>query len=148
MFVVTGYGHSANGRLRYKVRDVNHLTKNRGKKGYITAQWAYVRPVYYQTMHTSVTVINPRGVNAYMNKNWTGRQRTYNQGNVLYVTEIVKPNLTTVSVSPNGIYLTANRQMVTQVTHTHQPHSKIHKQLLLIRHVSLSKPPQTLTYTS
>lgn len=95
MFVVTGYSHSKNGRLRYQVRDVNHLTKNKGKKGYITAQWAYVRPVYYQSSHKTLTVINPRGVNAYTNVNLTGKVRNYKQGTVLHVTKFVKHNLTT-----------------------------------------------------
>ncbi|MDN6781207.1 DUF5776 domain-containing protein, partial [Lentilactobacillus parabuchneri] len=139
MFVVTGYGHSANGRLRYKVRDVNHLTKNRGKKGYITAQWAYVRPVYYQTMHTSVTVINPRGVNAYMYKNLTGLYRNYKQGTVLHVTAIVKHNLTTRYVLSNGKYITANRKLVTMGTQKQPRYVKVKKTIYRYRDVNLSK---------
>lgn len=139
MFVVTGYGHSANGRLRYQVRDVNHLTKNRGKTGYITAQWAYVRPVYYQTMHSTVTVINPRGVNAYMYKNLTAKTRNYKQGTVLQVTKIVKHNLTTRFVLTNGQYITANRKLVTMDKQTQPRYIKVKKAIYRYQDVNLSK---------
>lgn len=139
MFVVTGYGHSANGRLRYQVRDVNHLTKNRGKTGYITAQWAYVRPVYYQTMHPTVTVINPRGVNAYMYKNLTAKTRNYKQGTVLHVTQIVKHNLTTRFVLTNGQYITANRKLVTMDKQTQPRYIKVKKAIYRYQNVNLSK---------
>lgn len=132
MFVVTGYGHSANGRLRYQVRDVNHLTKNRGKTGYITAQWAYVRPVYYQTMHSTVTVINPRGVNAYMYKNLTAKTRNYKQGTVLHVTKIVKHNLTTRFVLTNGQYITANGNWSPWINKHNPGISKLKKQSTVI----------------
>ncbi len=51
MFVVTGYAHSSDGILRYKVRDVNHGSKTAGKTGYITANRKYVTKVYYQSIH-------------------------------------------------------------------------------------------------
>ncbi|PAK59014.1 hypothetical protein B8W93_07745 [Lentilactobacillus kefiri] len=139
MFVVTGYGHSANGRLRYQVRDVNHLTKNHGNSGYITAQWAYVRPVYYQTMHASVTVINPRGVNAYMYKNLTAKTRNYKQGTVLNVTKIVKHNLTTRFVLANGQYITANRKLVTMDNQNQPKYIKVKKPIYRYKDVNLSK---------
>ncbi|WP_283680454.1 BspA family leucine-rich repeat surface protein, partial [Lentilactobacillus sp. Marseille-Q4993] len=104
MFVVTGYARSQNNVLRYKVRDVNHDSKTAGKTGYITANWNYVRPVYYQAKHKKLTVINPRGVNAYKNKNLTNKVKNYKQGTVLPVVNFVTHNLTTRYVLKNGQY--------------------------------------------
>lgn len=117
MFVVTGYTRSSTGKLRYKVRDVNHLTKNRNKTGYITANWQYVRPVYYAAKHTTFTVINPRGVNAYRKVNLTGKVTNYKQGTVLKVKGITHHNLTTRYVLSNGQYITGNRKLVQMGRH-------------------------------
>lgn len=73
MFVVTDYAKSNNGRLRYKVRDVNHVTKNKYRTGYLTTNTKYTRPVYYQSKPKTVTVINPKGVNAHRQRNLTGK---------------------------------------------------------------------------
>ena len=112
MFVVIGHSYSKNGLLRYKVRDVNHLTKNRHLVGYITANFDYVRPVYYQGKHQTITVINPRGVNGYKRKDLTGHSAKYKQGTVLHVAKVVHHNLTTRYVLTNGQYITANRKLV------------------------------------
>lgn len=112
MFVVTGYARSTNGVLRYKLRDVNHLTKNRRKTGYITARWAYIRPVYYQSKHKTLTVINPRGVNEYRAADLSGKVRNFKQGQVLHVKKFVHHNLTTRYVLTNGHYITGNRKLV------------------------------------
>lgn len=112
MFVVTGYARSANGALRYKVRDVNHLTRNRHKTGYVTARWSHIRPVYYQSKHTTLTVINPRGVNEYKNVNLTGKVQNFKQGKVLKVKKFVHHNLTTRYLLTNGHYITGNRKLV------------------------------------
>lgn len=120
MFVVTGYARSANGILRYKVRDVNHLTKNRHKTGYITARWAYIRPVYYQSKHKTITVINPRGVNEYKKANLTGKVRNFKQGKVLKVKKFIHHNLTTRYVLTNGHYITGNRKLI-KMGKTHFP---------------------------
>lgn len=112
MFVVTGYKKSKNGNLRYQVRDVNHLTKNRHLKGYITAKYSFVRPVYYQSTHKVLTVINPKGVNGYKNVNLTGKIKNYRQGTKLRVYKVVHHNLTTRYVLKNGQYITGNRKLV------------------------------------
>lgn len=112
MFVVTGYARSTTGRLRYEVRDVNHLSKTAGKKGYITANWNYVRPVYYAKKQSIITVINPRGVRAYRNAKLAGRSAHFRQGSRLHVKQIVKHNLTTRFILTNGKYITANRKLV------------------------------------
>lgn len=117
MFVVIGYDYSKNGNLRYKVRDVNHLSKTNNLVGYITARWAYVRPVYYQGRHKTLTVINPRGVTAYQNKDLTGKVKNYKQGTVLHVKQIVHHNLTTRYVLENGQYITGNRKLVMMGNH-------------------------------
>lgn len=117
MFVVTNYSRSNTGKLRYKVRDVNHLSKTAGKTGFITARWDYVRPVYYQSKHTTLTVINPRGINAYQNVNLTGKVKNYKQGTILHVTRFAKHNLTTRYVLSNGQYITGNRKLVIMGTH-------------------------------
>ncbi len=112
MFVVIRYARDANGRLRYFVRDVNHLSKTDGKTGYITANTSYVRPVYYRSLHKVITVINPNGVNSYRTKKLTGFVKHYRQGTILKVSRIVTHNLTTRYVLTNGKIITANRKLV------------------------------------
>ncbi len=112
MFVVTGYARSSTGNLRYEVRDVNRLSKTAGKRGYITAQWGYVRPVYYRSQHRTLTVINPRGVNEYKKRNLTSKVRNFKQGKVLHVKRFVTHNLTTRYRLSNGHYITGNRKLV------------------------------------
>lgn len=112
MFVVTDYAKSKAGNLRYVVRDVNHHSKTAGKKGYITADYAFVRPVYYHSSHKTLTVINPRGVNEYKNKNLTGKVKNFKQGTQLKVKGFVKHNLTTRYLLSNGHYITGNRKLV------------------------------------
>ncbi|MFT8907696.1 MAG: DUF5776 domain-containing protein [Lentilactobacillus diolivorans] len=112
MFVVTDYAKSNNGRLRYKARDVNHLTKNKGKVGYLTASTKFVLPVYYQTKGKTITVINPKGIIAYRQKNLTSKVKHYKQGTILKVKKLVKHNLTTRFVLSTGHYITANRKLV------------------------------------
>ncbi len=117
MFVVTGYARSSAGHLRYQVKDVNHLSSTDGKTGYITANWQYVRPVYYEAKHATITVINPRGVNAYTKQNLTGKVKNYRQGTILHVAKMVHYHLTTRYVLPNGHYVTANRKLVMKGRH-------------------------------
>ena len=114
MFVVTGYSYSKNGNLRYKVRDVNHGKKTDKLSGYITANKKYVLPVYYSTLPKSkkVTVINPKGINAYKSVNLTGKNIHYKKGKTLKVVKFEKHNLTTRYVLSNGYYITANKKMI------------------------------------
>lgn len=116
MFVVTGYSRSNNGALRYRVRDVNHQTKNAGKKGYITASTKYVVPVYYQSVPKSrvIKVINSKGIHAYKNKNLTAKVRSYKKNTRLHVKKIIKHNLTTRYQLTNGRYITGNKLLVIQ----------------------------------
>lgn len=112
MFVVTGYAKSKNGIKRYRVKDVNHHSKTRGKTGYITTNRAYTSPVYYAAKHKTVTIINPRGVNSYAKQNLTGKKHHYRQGQTVKVKKIVRHNLTTRFVLSNGRYITANKKLV------------------------------------
>ncbi len=112
MFVVTDYLYSNAGRLRYRVRDVNHHSPTAGKKGYITANWQYVRPVYYTAKHSTLTVINPTGVNEYRSRNLAGKVRNFKQGTRIKVTGFVKHRLTTRYRLANGHYITGNRKLV------------------------------------
>lgn len=118
MFVVTGYARSTDGLLRYHVRDVNHLSKTDTKTGYITANNRYVRPVYYAGQHKFITVLNPRGVNAYRQNNLTGKFNHFKQGTQLKVSGIIKHNLTTRFILLNGKYITANRKLVIEDRHS------------------------------
>ena len=117
MFVVTGYSYSKNGNLRYKVRDVNHGKKTDKLSGYITANPKYVLPVYYSTLPKSkkVTVINPKGINAYKSVNLTGKNVHYKKGKTLKVVKFEKHNLTTRYVLSNGYYITANKKLIISV---------------------------------
>jgi len=86
-----------------------------------------------------VTVINPRGVNAYMYKNLTAKTRNYKQGTVLNVTKIVKHNLTTRFVLANGQYITANRKLVTMDNQNQPKYIKVKKPIYRYKDVNLSK---------
>lgn len=112
MFVIDGVRYSKAGRLRYWVRDVNHDSKNAGKTGYITANAKYVRSVYYQANHSHLTVVNPKGVNAYKNRNLTKKVKRYKQGQVLKMTGFVDHRLTTRYQLADGNYITGNRKLV------------------------------------
>jgi uncharacterized protein (UPF0333 family) len=114
MFVVTGYARSANGTLRYKVRDVNHGRKTAGKVGYITANKKYVGSVYYATVpkNKRITVIAKTGINAYNSATLTGKAKHYKVGVHLTVKKLVKHNLTTRYQLSNGLYVTANKKLV------------------------------------
>lgn len=129
MFVVTGYKYDRQGKLRYHVRDVNHLSKTDGWTGYITADYHHVRPVYYHSSHKTLTVINPRGVNEYKNKNLTGMVKNFKQGQVLRVKGFVKHNLTTRYQLSNGHYITGNRKLV-QMGKVKQPKRIVVKQAI------------------
>ncbi|GEP24068.1 DUF5776 domain-containing protein [Lentilactobacillus diolivorans] len=142
MFVVTGYTRTADGKLRYRVRDVNHLTKNRHKTGYITASWKYVRPVYYLGKHAAITVINPRGVNGYTKANLTGKIRNYKQGTILKVKGIVRHNLTTRYVLSNGQYVTGNRKLVNMGRHHYPKYVKAKTAVNRYHNVNLTKRNQ------
>lgn len=114
MFVVTGYKRTANGTLRYKVRDVNHGKKTAGKTGYITASRKYVVPVYYASLPKSkkITVIASKGVNSYKSVKLTGKVKHYKKGTHLTIKKLVKHNLTTRYQLSNGHYITANKKLV------------------------------------
>ncbi|MCV3739958.1 BspA family leucine-rich repeat surface protein [Lentilactobacillus hilgardii] len=144
MFVVTGYARSANGNLRYQVRDVNHKSKTKGQKGYITASRAFVRPVYYATKHATITVINPRGVNAYRKANLTGKVKNYRQGTVLRVKGMVKHNLTTRYVLTNGKYVTANRKLVNMGRHKQVKSVKTKRSINRYSNVNFTKKNQPI----
>ncbi len=116
MFIVTGYARSNGGALRYKVRDINHHSKTYGKRGYITANRKYIVNAYYKSTpkKKQITVINPKGVNAYKNKNLTKQVKHYKKGSHLRVKKLVKWNLTTRYQLTNGYYVTANKSFIIQ----------------------------------
>lgn len=144
MFVVTGYSRDTNGKLRYQVRDVNHHSKRDGQTGYLTASRNYVRPVYYAAKTSQITVINPRGVNAYRKANLSGKVKNYRQGTVLKVKQIVKHNLTTRYVLTNGQYVTANRKLVNMDRHKQVKSVKTKQSIRRYQDVNLTKSNQRL----
>lgn len=139
MFVVTDYARSQQGKLRYVVRDVNHHSKTYGKQGVITANWSYVRPVYYQSSHKTLTVINPRGVNEYKNKDLTGKVKNYKQGTQLKVKGFVNHNLTTRYLLSNGHYVTGNRKLVIAGKYKQPKQIKVKKSLYRYNNADFGK---------
>lgn len=119
IFKVTGYARSANGALRYQVRDMNRGSKTYGKKGYITAKASYVQSVYYKTMpkFKTVTVISKKGINAYKTSKLTGKVKHYKFGTHLRVKKLVKSHLASRYVLSNGHYITANKLFLIQGKH-------------------------------
>ncbi len=116
MFKVIDYAKSANGALRYKVKDVNHRGDNAGNVGYITANTDFVVPAYYASVPKSkkVRVIASKGVNSYSYKSLSGKAKHYKKGTTLKVKKVVKHNLTTRYQLTNGKYITANKKLVIQ----------------------------------
>lgn len=114
MFKVIDYAKSANGALRYKVKDVNHRGDNAGNVGYITANSDFVVPAYYASVSKTkrVRVIASKGVNSYSYKSLSGKVKHYKNGTTLKVKKVVKHNLTTRYQLTNGKYITANKKMV------------------------------------
>ena len=143
MFVVTDYARSITGKLRYKVTDVNHRSKTAGKSGYVTASWKYVRPVYYASKHSKITVISPTGVNAYKTEALTGKVKNYKQGTVLNVKGMVKHNLTTRYILTNGKYVTANRKLVNMGRHKTVKKVRAKTTINRYKNVNLSRRNQT-----
>lgn len=111
-FVVTGYGRSKQGRLRYRVRDVNHASATFGRQGYVTTVSTFITKTYYQRAPKRIRVINRQGVNAYRNRNLTKQVSHYRRGRVLKVAKVQRYHLTTRLVLPNGRYVTANKTLV------------------------------------
>ncbi|WP_225430773.1 DUF5776 domain-containing protein, partial [Levilactobacillus zymae] len=142
-FVVIGEARSKNGTLRYKVRDVNHGSKTYGLVGYITANKKYVRNTYYQTLTTAtkkktktITIINPKGVNAYKTASRSGKVAHYRQGQQLKVKRIVHYHLTTRIELTNGRYITANRQWVKTGKVTLK-HTSTQRHIKSVKHVQV-----------
>jgi hypothetical protein len=84
-------------------------------------------------------VINPRGVNAYRNKNLTKKVKNYKQGTVLKVRQLKKHNLTTRFVLSNGRHVTANRKLVIAGKHKTAKYVKAKGTVNRYRNVSLTK---------
>lgn len=139
MFVVSDYAKSKNGALRYVVKDVNHHAKSDGMKGYITAQYAYVRPVYYHSKHQILTVINPTGVNEYTKENLTGKIKNFKQGTQLKVKGFIKHNLTTRYLLSNGHYITGNRKLVFAGKLTQPTKIKVKHSIYLYNNANFNK---------
>ena len=155
-FVVLGTARSKSGKLRYKVRDVNHGSKTYGLVGYITANKKYVRNTYYQTLTTAkhqktktITILNPKGVNAYKTAARKGKVGHYRQGQQLKVKRIVHYHLTTRIQLANGRYITANRQWIkTGKVAIHQKHVRVQRGVNY-RHAGTQRAVQnTSTYAA
>ena len=108
MFKVIDFATSRNGLKRYRVKDLT----GKGTTGYITARSTYVKAVYYANKPKQLTVINPRGLNGYAQKNLSGKRTHYRQGQVLRIKRIVTHNLTTRFVLPNGQFVSGNKKLV------------------------------------
>ncbi|MFC6207921.1 DUF5776 domain-containing protein [Levilactobacillus tongjiangensis] len=112
-FVVIGYKRTAAGTLRYRVRDVNHRAKTAGQVGYITANDSLVVPTYFSRNPRRIKVINPRGINAYRNRDLSGTAtRHFKRGTTVKIRGIQSYHLTTRLVLANGRYVTANKTLV------------------------------------
>jgi len=144
MFVVLDYAKDRNGVLRYHVKDVNHHSQTAGKVGYITGKTSYVRAVYYQGMHRTLTVINPNGINEYEKPDLTRHVKHIKQGAVLNVKKIVTHHLTTRYLLTNGHYVTGNRKLVI-AGHQQQPNRvQLKKSLKLYKDVNFKQQKATL----
>ncbi|MFD1124189.1 DUF5776 domain-containing protein [Lentilactobacillus raoultii] len=116
-FKIMGNSQSATGKLRYKVRVVNHSNQATNKIGYITTKKGFLEPAFYQHDYQTVTVLNSTGINAYLTKKLTHRVKHYRSGKVLRVKKIVRQGSTTRFELKNGQFITANRQLVLAGTH-------------------------------
>lgn len=109
---MTGYVRDSNGRLRYRVRDINKHTKSYGAVGYLTTNVKYVQNAYYQSKYLRIKVINSKGLNEYRNKNLSGKVKHDKKGSTLRVKKLVGHNLSTRFVLQNGHFVSANKKLV------------------------------------
>lgn len=137
MFVVKDYGYSKNGTLRYKVQDVNHKSKTHDKIGYVTARKDFARPVYYKKMYKKLTVVSPRGINSYSNKNLKRKVKHYKQGTKIKVKKIVKHNLTSRYILNNGKYISGNRKLIMYGNRKQPKKLKIKQEINLYKDLNL-----------
>ncbi|NLR31047.1 DUF5776 domain-containing protein [Levilactobacillus tujiorum] len=112
MFEVMGEAKSTHGTPRYLVKDIDPMSKTYGETGYITKRADYVGSTYYTKAPTKVTVISPKGINAYRRASLTGKVKHCRQGQVLPVVGIKQHNLTTRFKLKDGTYVTANKILV------------------------------------
>lgn len=109
-FKVLKQSASKNGRVRYYVKDVNRRSATFGKRGYLTAQPAYVRATYAQSQPRTIRVATKGGLNSYRTKGLTHRVHHYRKGQKLTVKKLVTVKQTTRYQLTNGRYVSANRQ--------------------------------------
>lgn len=112
MFLVTGYTKDNNGKLRYKVRDINRHSKNYNKQGYLTTNDHFVQNSYYQSTPTRIKVINPKGINEYRTVSLSKKIKHAKKGTTLRVKKIITHNLTTRFLLQNGNVISANKKLV------------------------------------
>lgn len=111
-FMVIGTARDSQNRLRYLVRDINSKSDTYGLIGYLTADPESVRSAYYHIVPKTITVINPKGINAYANADLTGKLTHYRQGTVLKVANIIKDRTATRFILTNGQIVTASKVLV------------------------------------
>lgn len=111
-FMVIGTARDSQNRLRYLVRDINSKSDTYGIIGYLTADPESVRSAYYRIVPKTITVINPKGINAYANADLTGKLTHYRQGTVLKVANIIKDRTATRFILTNGQIVTASKVLV------------------------------------
>ncbi|MCL0330082.1 MucBP domain-containing protein [Apilactobacillus xinyiensis] len=137
MFVVKGV-YSYENREYYKVVDVNHKSKTNGLIGYITANKHYVIPAYLKSHTRFITVINPYGVYSSSNVKLNNNLKKYNQGSILKINGIVKHNLTTRYVLPNGNYITGNCRLIELGKRRIEKQIKLKKNVYLYKDMNLT----------
>lgn len=111
-FMVIDTVRDSQNRLRYLVRDINSKSDTYSLMGYITANPEDVRSAYYHIVPTTITVINPKGINGYKNTDLTGKVTHYRQGTVLKIARILKDKTATRFVLTNGQIVTASKLLV------------------------------------
>lgn len=102
IFHVVNTQKSANGKLRYVLKDGS----------FITAKDSYAAPLYWQSRHVNLYVINPKGTYEYKTAKFYRKNRVVHvkQGTVLKVKKIVHSGLTTRFELTNGHYVSGNKQ--------------------------------------
>ncbi|TPR41217.1 hypothetical protein DY123_07460 [Apilactobacillus micheneri] len=139
MFVVNRVIKLSNGKIYYRVKDVNNKSKTKHLKGYITANNRYITRAYYSHKPDMFTVINPQGVVGSRHSDLKDVVKIFPQGTVLKFKKIVKHNLTTRYLLPNGNYVTGNRKLIKLGKHYQVKKVKAKKNIYLYKNIDLTQ---------
>ncbi|WP_283679826.1 MucBP domain-containing protein [Lentilactobacillus sp. Marseille-Q4993] len=99
---------------RMNSRTMTGVKRYKVKGGYITANFKFVRPLYYLGSHKSVSVISKKGIYLHPAKKFADKKKNLHlrKGTKVKIKGIEKHGRITRFVTTNGYYITSNKKFV------------------------------------